>query len=586
MTAKPFSFRQSWDAIKYASELCQRSFESTFPSPPIRNSFLQRPPQAYLQGEAYGEDDNADQQLIDPRPASGTICHTPSIYSIDSILPPHHRIFSNEKIPVPVDLCIPENNRPSSVIIAPLSVKEKGLGFRTAAKDDLDEFILAHPLPEQSGRRITLKFRYLWFSTYRKLFAICLLINVAIIAAMIARTTHHAEALTYMDASTATGANLMVATLIRQEHVINLLFRLMCVLPRQTPLGIRKRAAKVYSYGGLHSGCGVSALLWYILTTVLIYLRFGDSGAETEYRILKALSATTLFLLIMLVVISHPTIRRAHHNAWEVLHRFGGWTAIVLVWANSLILVVLQARNIQQQTSKVLVCMPIFWFLIIITACLIYPWLRLRKRKVKAEILSSHAVRLYFYNGTLPTCVGYKLSRNPLLDNHGFATISKTADEEEGYSIIVSNAGDFTKNIITNPPPHVWTRGAPVTGVMRVATLFQRIIVVATGSGIGPALSFMNVRPDWPMRVIWSARDPATTYGIEVINAVLRADRRAIIVDTKMLGYPDMPALTYAAYESFGAEAVMVVSNPVVTSKVVFAMESRGFPAFGPIFDS
>ena len=58
------------------------------------------------------------------------------------------------------------------------------------------------------------------------------------------------------------------------------------------------------------------------------------------------------------------------------------------------------------------------------------------------------------------------------------------------------------------------------------------------------------------------------------------------MVDTKKLGYPDLPALTYAAYESFGAEAVMVVSNPAVTAKVVFEMESRGIPAYGPIFDS
>ena len=588
MTTKRFSIRQSWDAIKYATELCQRSFESNFPSPPIRQSFLQQPPQARLAGQNYGDDDSDGQNLIDTRPASGDICYTPSLYSVDSILPQQCNTYSEEKIAVPDDPYTPDYHRPSSVIIVPdaLPIEGEAVGFRTAAKEDLEEFILAHPLPRRRGRKLSQKFRYHWFSAYRRLFTICLLINIAVLGAMIARTSYHAGAFTYRDASTASGANLMVATLMRQEHVINLLFRLTCSLPRQIALSIRKRAAKVYSYGGLHAGCGVSAILWYVFTTTLIYLRFKSSGTETEYRILRGLSATTFFLLIVIVAISHPAIRRAHHDVWEMSHRFGGWTVIIFVWTQALIFAVSQARNSQQRIRKVLVRTPVFWFLLIITACLIYPWLRLRKRKVKAEILSSHAVRLYFDNGTLPTCVGYKLSQKPLLDNHGFAAISNTVDEEVGYSVIVSNAGDFTKNMITNPPSRVWTRGAPVTGVMRVATLFQRIIVVATGSGIGPALSFMNVRPDWPMRVIWSARDPKNTYGIEVVNAVLRADRRAIIVDTKKLGYPDMPALSYAAYESFGAEAVIVVSNPAVTAKVVFEMESRGVPAFGPIFDS
>jgi hypothetical protein len=376
----------------------------------------------------------------------------------------------------------------------------------------------------------------------------------------------------------------MVAALMRQEHVVNTLFRMACLLPNQAPLSLRRRAAKVYSYGGLHSGCAVSAFLWYVFTVVLIFTRF--HGSEVEFKILAVITVATLLVLVLIMFLSHPSIRRAKHDLWEASHRFGGWTAIILVWSQALILVVAQAHAAQLSISKVLVKTPIFWFLVIITACLIYPWLRLRRRKVQAEVLSSHAIRLYFEDGTLPICVGYKLSRKPLIENHGFATISNTADEEIGYSIIVSNNGDFTKKMITRPPTHIYTRGAPVTGVMRIATLFQRIVIVTTGSGIGPALSFMNVRPDWPMRVIWAARDPENTYGAEIINAVLRADRRAIIADTKKTGYPDMPALMYAAYESFGAEAVMVVSNPAVTAKVVFAMESRGLPAFGPIFDS
>ena len=121
---------------------------------------------------------------------------------------------------------------------------------------------------------------------------------------------------------------------------------------------------------------------------------------------------------------------------------------------------------------------------------------------------------------------------------------------------------------------------------MRIASLFRPLVVVATGSGIGPAPSFLQVHPDHPMRIIWSAHFPETTYGADIMKAVLRADRRAVIIDTKRTGHPNLPALTYAAYNAIRAEAVVVISNPAVTRQVVDEMVARKVPAFGPIFDS
>jgi hypothetical protein len=36
----------------------------------------------------------------------------------------------------------------------------------------------------------------------------------------------------------------------------------------------------------------------------------------------------------------------------------------------------------------------------------------------------------------------------------------------------------------------------------------------------------------------------------------------------------------------FGAEAVCVISNPRLTKKLVYELETRGLVAMGPIFDS
>ena len=47
-----------------------------------------------------------------------------------------------------------------------------------------------------------------------------------------------------------------------------------------------------------------------------------------------------------------------------------------------------------------------------------------------------------------------------------------------------------------------------------------------------------------------------------------------------------MVALTYQLYREFDAEAVFVISNPKVTRKVVYGMETRGVAAYGAIFDS
>ena len=572
MSAKRFSFRQSWDAVKYATELCQRSFESNFNhmSSTSGQQEIQYPRPAYIR--EHGDHDESS--------SSGRSCiesnYSGSCYSVDA----------TEKLEDPKSSYKPDYHKsvPTSVTSVLELPKERPAVFRTATAEDLHTFLAAHPFSSSHGRQLTREFCYRWFSAYRKLWIFAVVANMAIMGAMIPLTLHHPAMFSYNETSTATGANLTVGALMRQEHVINGLFRLACLLPNHAPLSIRKRAAKVYSYGGLHSGCAVSAFLWYIFTVVLILTRF--DGTTLETNALAGLTIVTLAIFVVMIVLSHPYIRRRKHDIWEASHRFGGWTATALVWAQALVLIVVQAHATQRPVSNVLVNTPIFWFLFLITACLIYPWLRLRKRQVKTEVLSSHAIRLYFEDRTLPTCVVYKLSHKPLVENHGFATICNTADEEAGYSIIVSNNGDFTKDMITNPPSHIYTRGAPTIGVMRIATLFQRIVIVTTGSGIGPVLSFMNVHLHRPMRVIWSARDPENTYGLGIVNAVLRADRRAIIVDTKKTGHPNMPALSYAAFESFGAEAVVVISNPAVTAKVVFEMESRGVPAFGPIFDS
>jgi ferredoxin-NADP reductase len=152
--------------------------------------------------------------------------------------------------------------------------------------------------------------------------------------------------------------------------------------------------------------------------------------------------------------------------------------------------------------------------------------------------------------------------------------------------MIVSNAGDWTRRAINNPKKWYYTRGVPTVGVMCMAQLFRRVIVVTTGSGIGPCLGTMTSIPATKCRVLWSAPEPRHTFGDEICNRVLEVDPEAVVIDTHAVGRKDLVKLAYAMYVQEKAEAVFIVSNKGVTKWVVYELESRGVPAFGPIWDS
>jgi hypothetical protein len=88
------------------------------------------------------------------------------------------------------------------------------------------------------------------------------------------------------------------------------------------------------------------------------------------------------------------------------------------------------------------------------------------------------------------------------------------------------------------------------------------------------------------VRIFWSTPNPETNFGSEILESVKAADPDAVIHNTKTMGRPDMVAITYRLVRDSGAEAVAIISNKKLTQLVVYAMEARGIPAFGAIFDS
>jgi hypothetical protein len=453
-------------------------------------------------------------------------------------------------------------------------------------------------LPPKRGNSWTRAIRHRKFTTYFQLFALVAIPNLAMFVIVNDRLRRGLETFKNGDQApgkgltemlTSVSANLTVAIILRNEHIINLLFQIFVVhVPLWVPLRIRRLFAKVYCFGGIHSGAGVMAAVWY--TEFSLCTAWGNIhkvGPSTALeRALVALTGLICFLLFAIVTTALPGLRSRIHDCFEMTHRFCGWLLLIAFWVQTLIFCIGFAVNRRVQFWQALLRLPTVWMLGLMTVLIIYPYARAKRVNVRVDKLSDHAARFHFNDKKImPPCRVVRISDNIYRETHAFATIPEPGGRP-GYSILVSNAGDWTDRIIRNPPEHLQIKGYPTWGVLRIATLFQPVVIAATGSGIGPCLGLFNGCPDLTCRILWSTKSPETTYGESIVNTVRRADPNARIIDTTIQGRPDMTQLAYSLYREIQAEAVIVISNKKVTYDVVQRLECRGVPAFGPIWDS
>ncbi|RMZ77949.1 hypothetical protein DV738_g4175, partial [Chaetothyriales sp. CBS 135597] len=386
--------------------------------------------------------------------------------------------------------------------------------------------------------------------------------------------------------STAVAANLCAAVVMRQELVINFLFFLFGQCPQSFPLRFRRLAAKIYHLGGVHSGAAIAGTVWFGIYNVSI-ARLRDQDVGQDFRIVLVVFTIVLdALLLGICISSHPALRAKYHNWFECIHRFAGWLAIALFWVHIILLTLASRRGMSPMPSvgQLLVKSPPFWLVVVITVSLALPWLRLRKVRVEAEPLSSHAIRLHFDYANTPLCAAPRFSDNPLKEWHAFAGIPET-NGKKGFSVLVSRAGDWTSKMIENPPTRLWTKGMLTRGVLHVAPIFKRLVLVCTGSGIGPMLA-LTAGNNLNCRILWSTPSPEKTFGKNVMDTLHRVDPGAVIINTTLVGRQDLLEPAYTQFKQMDAEAIFIISNPKVTRKLVYGLEARGVPTFAPIFDS
>ena len=87
--------------------------------------------------------------------------------------------------------------------------------------------------------------RYMFFSVYRRLFGITFAANMSVFIGLTATHQANTGKIAY-----AVIVNLFVSILMRQEYVINILFKIFTAWPQSTPLTIRRISARIFHIGG------------------------------------------------------------------------------------------------------------------------------------------------------------------------------------------------------------------------------------------------------------------------------------------------------------------------------------------------
>lgn len=415
---------------------------------------------------------------------------------------------------------------------------------------------------------------------YVRVMVLTLLVNAVAAAAVFASgsTVLHALSVTL----TATTINVAVAVLCRQEYVVNGLFRVATAAPTSWPLRVRAGLAKVYHFGGIHAGAAISATAWFAAFAGLVLSRSESLAADHLDSAVAAVTVLILLDLMVICVCARPSMRERRHNVFEATHRYGGWIALVLFGVLAVLMAALTTTRGRSIDGELAESWNV-WLLVVVVVCISIPWLQLRRVPMQVATPSDHVVLAKFEHGRASAGSFARLSTSALGQSHSFATIPTPGSH--GYRVAISKAGDWTARTIADTPATVWVRGVPTAGVATVAALFNRVVWVATGSGIAPCLPHL-LTGDVPAQLVWVTRNPERTYGRALLDEIRAAQPDAVIWDTDALGKPDLAALTYAEYKRSGAEAVICISNKSTTLGLVTDLRARGVQAYGPIWDS
>ncbi|XP_059624814.1 adenylate-forming reductase 06235-like isoform X3 [Cornus florida] len=371
------------------------------------------------------------------------------------------------------------------------------------------------------------------FTVYKRLFVVCLALNIT--GLVLAAIGHFPYARNR--AALFSIGNILALTLCRSEACLRVVFWLAVSVLGWSWVPLRLKTATtslLQCLGGIHSGCGVSSVAWLVYALVLTLKDRDNTSPEiiaVASAILSLLSLSCLVWAFIILTISYDPRTKSYSNE-------------------------LGSRLIKQQE---------FWLTVAITLLIIIPWLTVRRVPVKVSAPSGHASIIKFEGGVKSGILG-RISPSPLSEWHAFGIIS---DGKQEHMMLAGAVGDFTKSLVSNPPSHLWVRQVHFAGLPYLTNMYDRVLLVATGSGICVFLSFL-LQPCSEIKEMMSGHPK----------------EKVIVHDTAVLGRPNVSQMSVDAAKRWGAQVVIVTSNPEGSRDVVNSCKTAGIAAFGPIWDS
>jgi len=108
-------------------------------------------------------------------------------------------------------------------------------------------------IPPKRYGKVLRNLRYIAFNVHRRLFSVIFLANIINLIVLVTHVDR-IDTISLSNVATASAANLLVAIMIRQDYVVNFIYRICWAVPHYLPLKVRCLFAKVHELGGIHSG--------------------------------------------------------------------------------------------------------------------------------------------------------------------------------------------------------------------------------------------------------------------------------------------------------------------------------------------
>jgi hypothetical protein len=221
------------------------------------------------------------------------------------------------------------------------------------------------PLAAKCHSRLVRNIRHTLLTTYRRLFSLAFIGNLIGLGLILALNVDSSSP-PLSDFATATSANMMVAILVRQDYIVNTLFKTCSLVPLSAPLRFRRLLAKVYEYGGVHSGAAFCSVMWFLVLTAFLTKDFA-SGQLRDVAIMT-FTYITLTLLLGIIISAYPGARFASHNVFENIHRWAGWASLLLFWPELVLFANSIAQRQQSQSPvSILIRLPSIWLLLAVS---------------------------------------------------------------------------------------------------------------------------------------------------------------------------------------------------------------------------